>query len=1047
MNLVRGALKRPITVIVVALGVVLAAVLSLQKTPRDILPTLGIPIIYVAQPYGGMSPAQMEGYLTYYYEYHFLYITGIEHVESKSIQGVSLIKLQFHPGIDMSQALAETINYANRARAFMPPGTVPPFIMRFDAGSVPVGDLVFTSRSKTVGQLQDLALNRVRPLFATLPGVSAPPPFGASQRTIVIKVDPAKLQRYNLSPDQVASAIATTNVISPAGNIKLGGRYPMVPSNSVVADIKELESVPLRLATFPTVFLRDVGSVEDATDIPAGYALVDGRRTVYIPVTKRADASTLAVVDSVKNSIPKFQAVLPEDVKVSFEFDQSVYVRRAIRSLVIEGALGAGLTGMMVLLFLGDWRSAAIVVANIPLALLAAVAGLGASRQTINVMTLGGLALAVGILVDEATVTIENIHAHRARGAPPRRAALDATQETVLPRLLAMLSVLAVFVPSFFMTGAAKALFVPLSLAVGFSMIASYFLSSTFVPVVAIWTLGEGGHAGPLDCALARAKKSYGALLEACLPRRGLIVAAYLLTTVGLATMLFSRLGREIFPNVETDQLQIRLRAPAGLAIDETEKLALKALQTIAKEAGAAPRISVGFVGVQPPNFPINTIYLWTAGPEEAVFQIALKEKPKGGVEAFEERLRGRLGRELPGVRVSFEPSDIVGRVMSQGSATPVEVAVSGPNFANDLSFAQKVAETLGRVETLRDVQIQQAADYPAVRVEIDRAKAGIMGLTVAKIGGALTAATSSSRYGVPVYWADPKSGIAYQVQVEVPQDKMTSPAQVGRIPVAVNSGAVPLERFARVSSTTTIGEYDRYNMQRMATITANVYGEDLGRAAKRVETALKGLEDEKPKGVTVTVRGQIKPMEEMFGGLKVGLALAVAAIFLLLGANFQSLRVAMIVLVAVPAALAGSAALLWATGTTLNVESFMGAIMAIGVAIANAVLLVSFAEEARKSGRPAVQAAVEAATGRLRPILMTTAAMVAGMIPMALGLGESGRQTAPLGRAVAGGLSIATLATLLILPLAYAAFQTAKPGETASLEPEEDREPVEASR
>ncbi len=489
MNLVRGALRRPYTVLVAVIAVALAAVLATLRMPRDILPNLGIPTIYVAQPYGGMSPAQMEGYLTYYYEYHFLYLTGIEHVESKSIQGVSLIKLQFHPGTDMAQALAETINYANRAKAFMPPGTIPPFVMRFDAGSVPVGNLVFTSSSKSVGQLQDLALNRVRPLFATLPGVSAPPPFGASQRTIVVRVEPAKLKRYNLSPDNIAEAISQANTISPAGNIYVGDRYPMVPVNSVVQNIKELESVPLRLGTYPTVFLRDVGAVEDATDIPTGYALVNGHRTVYIPVTKRADASTLAVVNLVRQNLTRFQSVLPEDVKVSYEFDQSAYVRRAIRSLLIEGLLGALLTGLMVLLFLRDWRSAFIVVLNIPLALFGATTALWLMKQTVNIMTLGGLALAVGILVDEATVTIENIHTHLAQGESIPRAALEATQETVVPRLLAMLCVLAVFIPSFFLTGATKALFVPLSLAVGFSMIGSYFLSSTFVPILSNWIL------------------------------------------------------------------------------------------------------------------------------------------------------------------------------------------------------------------------------------------------------------------------------------------------------------------------------------------------------------------------------------------------------------------------------------------------------------------------------------------------------------------------------------------------------------------------------
>src|SRR6266571_3176416 len=459
MNLVQPAMRRPLTIMAAVIAVALGSVLALRQMPRDIFPTLGIPTIYVAQPFGGMDPAQMEGYLTYYYEYHFLYITGIEHVESKSIQGASIIKLQFYPGTDMSQAMSETVAYVNRARAFMPPGTVPPFIMRFDAGSVPVGNLVFSSDTRSVGEMQDAALNLVRPLFATLPGVSAPPPFGGSTRSIVINVKPDRLRSYNMAPDEIVAAITAANIISPSGNMPIRSKYPMVPLNSVVKNIKDLESVPIRTGTYPAVFLRDIGEVKDASDIITSYALVNGRRTVYIPVTKRSDASTLSVVNLVKKSLPKFQSVVPADVKVSYEFDQSPFVTRAIAGLTLEGALGALLTGVMVLLFLRDWRSAAIVVINIPLSILAAALALWITGQTVNIMTLGGLALAIGILVDMSTVAIENIHTHLARGKSVPRAALDATTETTGPRLLAMLCILAMFTPTFFMVGAAKAMF------------------------------------------------------------------------------------------------------------------------------------------------------------------------------------------------------------------------------------------------------------------------------------------------------------------------------------------------------------------------------------------------------------------------------------------------------------------------------------------------------------------------------------------------------------------------------------------------------------
>src|SRR6202521_1737684 len=491
MNLVSLALRRPVTILVLVLATVLTGILAVQRMPRDIFPDLGVPVLYVAQPYGGMDPAQMEGFLVNYYEYHFLYITGIEHVESKSIQGAALIKLQFHPGTNMAGAMAETVSYVNRARAFMPVGTVPPFVMRFDAGSVPVGDLVFTDETGKLGlkDLQDAALFRVRPLFATLPGVSAPPPFGGSPRTVVIHADPDRLRAYNMSPDEVVQALIKGNAISPSGNVRFGNMIPMVPVNSVVTDIRRLGDVPIRAQGTRTIFIRDIGFAEDSADIETGYALVNGRRTVYIPVTKRADASTLSVVRLVKESLPKFQAVLPAGVKVSYEFDQSPYVTRAILGLTEEGALGAILAGLMVLLFLRDWRSAVVVVVNIPLSILAAAVALWAAGQTVNLMTLGGLALAVGILVDEATVVIENVHSYLGRGSTLRDAAYEGTTETLVPNFLAMLCILAVFIAAFFMQGAAHNLFIPLALAVGFAMIASYLLSTTLVPVLLIWFL------------------------------------------------------------------------------------------------------------------------------------------------------------------------------------------------------------------------------------------------------------------------------------------------------------------------------------------------------------------------------------------------------------------------------------------------------------------------------------------------------------------------------------------------------------------------------
>ena len=1036
MNLVEPALRRPVTVVVLVIAVTLAAALALRQMPRDIFPTLGIPTIYVAQPYGGMDPAQMEGFLTYYYEYHFLYITGIEHVESKSIQGASVIKLQFHPGTDMSQAMSETVAQVNRSRAFMPPGTVPPFIMRFDAGSVPVGNLVFSSETRSVGEMQDAALNLVRPLFATLPGVSAPPPFGGSARSIIVSVQPERLRAYNMSPDDIIAAISSANAISPSGNISLGDKYPMVPFNSVVKNIKELEKIPIRTGIYPAVFLRDVGEVFDGSDIITCYALVNGRRTVYIPVTKRADASTLSVVNLVKQNIPKFQSVLPDDVKVSYEFDQSPYVTRAIAGVSMEGALGAVLAGVMVLLFLRDWRSALIVVLSIPLSLLSAAFALWIVGGTINIMTLGGLALAIGILVDMSTVAIENIHTHLARGKSPAVAVADSGKEVALPLLISMLCVLAVFIPSFFMTGAARAMFVPLSLAVGFSMLAAYFLASTLVPILSVWFL-SGHKQQTANSVGPTLQERYARGLQRTLRIRWVVLLVYIAASGLLIFIAGRQLGTEIFPAVDAGQFALRLRAPTGTRVDQTEAVALQTLDLIQREVGSNNlALTLGFVGVHASSYPINLIYLWNGGSQEAFLQVQLKRGADIAIEPLKERLRTRFAAEMPDISFSFEPSDIVSRVMSLGASTPIEVAVSGPNLAANQAFAEKIRARLERIPSLRDLQFGQALDYPTVEVALNRERAGLMGIKTAEAARSLVAATSSSRFVVPNYWADPNSGVAYQIQVQIPQARMNSLEDVRNIPVAYRDGkAVLLRNVAAVTNNTTVGQYERYNMQRLVTVTANTAGTDLGRVTREITRAIGQLGDPPPR-VAVAVRGQVVPMQQMLEGLQTGLLLAIAIIFLLLAANFQSLKLALVVISTAPAVIAGVAVTLWLTGTTLNIQSFMGAIMAIGVAVANAILLVTFAERARLQGMAADAAAIEGARTRLRPILMTSLAMIAGMLPMAVAFGEGSEQTAPLGRAVVGGLVAATIATLLILPSVFAIVQRRSVVRSPSLSP-----------
>jgi multidrug efflux pump subunit AcrB len=1045
MWLIRLALRRPITIIVVVVAIALSSILAIQRTRIDIFPTLDLPIIYVAQPYGGMSPQQMEGFISYYYEYHFLYINGIESVEAKSIQSVALLRLSFHAGTNMSEALAQTVSYVNRARAFMPPGTVAPFVIRFDAGTLPVGYLVFSSPSRTLSEIQDLALNRVRPVFATLPGVSSPPPFGGNQRTIVINVDPQKLHAYGLSPDNVVQALTTGNSIQPAGNADIGTTNAMVTTDSTVTQINDLLDIPLHSGSGASVYLRDMGSVKDSSDVLAGYAVLNGQRTVYIPVTKRPDASTITVVNEVRQSIERFQSLIPQDIKITYEFDQSQYVRAALLSVLREGLIGAALTGLMIFLFLGDLRSSLIVVVTIPFALLMAVVLLRLTGQTINIMTLGGLALAVGVLVDEGTVLMENIHVHLAQGEKKAQAVLAASREVAIPRLLAMLSVLAVFLPSFFMTGPAQSLFVPLSLAVGFSMGASYFLSSSLVPVLANWILKQkteaeqekAGH--PKEERFDRFRKRFQRVLERIMEFPKLLLGAYGVVALLIIVLLGPRMAEEIFPSSASTQFRLRIDGPDGTRVAVTEVLVDKVLDAITREAGANNlETTLGYIGTQPSSYPINTVFLWTSGSQQAIINVGLKPGASISLRSLEENLRQKLPQEFPSARFSFDPGDLISQTLSFGAPSSAEVAITGPQYADVQSYANRVQQELAKVKGLRDVEFEEPLRYPTVSVHVDRVLAAQLGTTANDVGAAVVGATASSRFIAPNYWRDPKSGVSYQVQVQVPQAAMTSLSDIQSIPVNSSTGAHPLlSQVADVQSTTVPGELDRQNGMWMIIASANVGNSDFAQAAKEINRAI-AKAGQAPRGVTTQVRGQVSALKQIFTELAIGLALAVIVILLLLTANFQSFRLALVVVSSVPAVLVGVILMLLLTGTTLNLESFMGTIMAIGVAVANAILLVTFAEQSRRNGADPISAVRTAAAERLRPVLMTSLAMIAGMIPMALAFGQGSEETAPLGRAVIGGLFAATLATLFLLPTVFGMVQKRASLKSLSLDPED---------
>lgn len=1040
-DLIRGALRKPISVMVGIFGIVFFAVLSIRTIPVDIFPDLDLPTIYVVQPYGGMAPDQMDGFITTRYQDHFLYVSGIRDVEVKTIQGMSLIKLQFYPGTDMAQAAAEVANNISRAKAYMPEGTVPPQVIRFDASSVPVGQLVFSSTSRSLNEIQDFASSRVRPMFSKIEGVSSPPPLGGNQRTIVIRIDPQRLRSYQLTPEEVIRSITVNNQPSPAGNIRIGDKTLMTPVNSLIDKPQDFLNVPVRVGAGPTVFIRDIGTVEDAADITVGFALVHGRRAVYIPVVKKSDASTLSVVNNIRQSLPDLQNAVPEDVVISYEFDQSAYVTNSLKSLVTEGALGALLTGLMVLLFLRDWRSVIIVVVTIPISVLAATILLNLFGQTINIMTLSGLALAVGILVDQATVTIENIHQHLEMKKTKAEAIWDACREIIFPELLILLSILAVFAPAFVMSGIPRSMFLPLSLAVGFAMIASFFLSQTFVPVVANWLL-KHEHADDhpkKETGFDRFKAKYLNVLQSIMGRGRFWTAVYLAVALALVAGGFALIGTDILPKANSRQFQLRMRAIDGTRVERTEQTTLRVLDLIKEEVGKENvDISSAYVGNVPTSYGTSQIFVFNSGPHEAVMQVSLSEHYDVNIDKLKENLRDRIGKVLPNIKLSFEPIELVDKIMSQGAATPIEVNVAAKDIREAERFARSIMKNMQGIDFLRDVQIAQPMAYPILKIDMDRERVGQMGVTPAQVARSLVAATSSSRFTDKNLWLDNTKGLAYQVQVQIPEYEMSSVDDVRNIPLQSGSLHPTLTDVASISEETGPGQYDRSGPNRLVTITANLHQIDLGRAGRAVEKAIADA-GAPPRGMVIDFKGQVRLLRETLTSLQGGLAIAIVIIFLMLAANFQSFKLSLAILSSVPAVLAGSIVTLLLCGATLNLQSYMGIIMSVGVSVANAILMITNAENLRLEMKDPRKAGIAAAGSRVRPILMTSIAMIAGMIPMASGMGEGGDQIAPLGQAVIGGLIASTFVSLLILPTVFSLLQKSSSYDSVSLDPEDE--------
>jgi multidrug efflux pump subunit AcrB len=1068
------AMRAPITTLMLVVVLVLGGTVSALKMRVDIFPAMNTPKVYVFLNYMGMSPTQVEGFLVNQLELFFQYVDGIADIKTRNIQQVTLCELSFFPGTDVGQSMAQVVAMSNRAMGWMPKGTLPPMIMRMDAGSVPVGYLVLESKETPLGRLGDMAQNDIRPLVQkNVPGTVAVSPFGPNMRSIVINVDPQKLNSYGLRPQQIIDALAKGNKIIPAGNLYVNDSMPTVENNATVADYHKLLEIPIKPGQ--NVYMRDIANVQDATDLTYGYALVNGKKSVYLPIIKKDTGSTLKVVADINKSMKLFSDAVPKDVTVSFQFDESPTVEAAVESVITEGIIGAVLTGLMILLFLGDLRSVIVVVSNIPLALLGSLFGLWITGNTINIMSLGGMALAIGILVDMSTVTIENLHVQMGHTPNVATAVLHASKATAVPILLALLCILAVFVPAFLMENPLRSLFMPLTLAVGFAMVAAYGLSIMFVPVFCVWLLkshqshGAGhGHDAAHDAApprpglFDRFLKQYDRVVNWFVRLRWIIAPAYLGICVLILAGMGLQVGKELFPQIDSGQFVLRLRAPPGSSHELTRELAVKCLEEIETEAGKDNiKITMGYAGQVAPNFGIDNMILFMRGPDDAQLRVAFVDDTDIKLAPFRERLRKVLpervtpwlaqrlekgglskdeaNRQAGLATYGFEPGDMVTTVMSFGASTPLAVRVIGTDLDQIRSHARKIAAEMKKNKYLRDVQFEQTLEAPTVEVEIDREKAGLSGVSVDDVAHALVMATSSTRFTNLNYWVDARKGFDYLVQIQIPQQRMAKPEDLEILPLeSVNPNVnLSVRDVATVRRGTRPGELDRDMSQRYLTITANVEGEDMGRAAKQVNQAVAEC-GEPPRGVRVEMMGQIPQMDSMFEALGVGLGAAVVVIFILLTAYFQSFRMSLISLGAVPGVLAGIAAILYLTNTSLNIESFMGAIMSLGVSVSNSVMLVTFMSDHWRMGRSASEAAIVGASERLRPILMTACAMTVGMVPMALSLEKGSQMQAPLGLAVIGGLVVSTFATLLAIPSIFAIVIGRQKFTSPSLSPED---------
>jgi multidrug efflux pump subunit AcrB len=1059
MWIVRVALERPYTFIVLAVLILVLSPIMILRTPTDIFPNIDIPVIAVAWQYTGMNPEELEGRITSTYERLLtLAVDNIEHIESTTVNGQAIVKIYLQHGASLDTANAQVTAASQTILRFLPPGTLPPLIINYSASSVPILQLGLSGNGLSEQQLNDLGQNFLRPQLVTVPGAVIPFLYGGKQRQVMIDLNPGLVQSKGLAPQDVLTAVQQQNLILPSGTAKMGPFEYDVRLNGSTRTVAELNDLPVKVVGNTTIYLRDVANVRDAFAPQTNIVRQDGRRGALVSVLKAGNGSTIDVVKGIRGLLPRVAQTLPPELKILALADQSIFVRGSINGVLREAVIAACLTGLMILLFLGSWRSTLIIAASIPLSILTSVLTLSFLGETINIMTLGGLALAVGILVDDATVTIENIERYFEEGHTQRDAILEGAAQIAVPALVSTLCICIVFLPMLFLSGVARYLFVPLAEAVVFAMLASYILSRTLVPTLAMYLLkakqrGGGGSQNPLvrfqrvfERGFERLRNAYHALLSTLVHRRAFFIPTFFLTCAA-AFLLVPWLGQDFFPNTDNGQFILHLRAKSGTRIEETAKLCDLVEGSIRREIPEREMDNI-LDNVGLPYSTINFMHSTSGliGAGDADILVSLKEEHRATAD-YVQRLRETLPREYPGTTFYFVPSDIVTQVLNFGLPAPVDIQIEGADIEGNREVAARMLHAIQRVPGIADARIQQAFDYPEFDVAVDRTKAAQGGYTERDVANSMLNSLSGSFQITPMFFLNWTNGVNYNLVTQTPQYSIQSLEDLQNTPLNAATATRP-EILADVASIKRANEMEvisHYNIRRVVDIYAAVQGRDLGAVGREVTRIVDADRKSLPRGSFITVRGQLQTMRSSYLGLLGGLAFSVVLVYLLIVVNFQSWLDPFIIITALPAALAGIVGFLFLTHTTLSVPALMGAIMCMGVGTANSILVVSFAKERLLHHGDPIEAAIEAGFTRFRPVLMTALAMIIGMIPMALGLGEGGEQNAPLGRAVIGGLLCATVATLIFVPAVFSLLHRRRDPSVAREHSNGDPEPISA--